>query len=393
LTQYDYEREQARLGKYSEKVMNEAETKFRVALEAAVESVLSKGAVNREALQEAMATVIEGSRDLTADRAESIANRYLSDCLEKAGLKPAKFEDYSWGKRTSRAGTIFSGYYKTPEGQTVFVPAYRRADFLRKYHLSGETRPMQVWDIAGECAAEAEERIFTVLEGGRALGRDAKDIGKDLEIFIKHKNGGERVIGRWGGMISPYVMKNGNLVRDEKKILEGWERAYLASVNEGLDPLGEDYIVYSSREARDILESPQAQAWLKTKIGAKGKMLLPPSAKRYVARLGKAGLDYRAIRVLRTESAAAFNDRQDRLAETNPAATGRIMRRLGPHRDGWGCLCVEAARKCKEAGGWKPIEIEAQYRAPLHPNCDCRDEPILLGVEDMMERIFKKYGV
>jgi hypothetical protein len=389
MTAEEYERAQARLGGYNERVIRAAETEFRAALQEAAEAVMATGTLDREALQAAFAGVITGRRDLTAERAESIANRYVADCMQAAGMKP----DYAWEKRTSLAGAVFSGYYKTPEGVSVFVPAYRRADFLRKYHLSGETRPMQVWDIAGECAAEAEERIFTVIECGRALGRDVKDIGKDLEVFIHHRNGGARVIGRWGGMISPYVVKDGELVRSEKKIIMGWERAYIASMNERLDPLDAGYVFYGSREAREILDSPQAQAWLAGKRMANGKLRLPPGAKRYVARLGKAGLDYRAVRVLRTESAVAFNDRQARLAETNPAATGLVMRRLEADRDGWKCLCVEAARKCRDAGGWKPAEIEGRYRAPLHPNCGCRDEPLLLGIDAMMERIFQKYGV
>jgi hypothetical protein len=262
---------------------------------------------------------------------------------------------------------MWTGWYKTPDGQSMFVTEARRMEFLRRYHLSESTRPSQVWDILSESAAKTEEDIFTVIEGGRAMGRDAKDIGKDLETFIRYEDGGERVKGRWMSMVSPYKADG---TRDEKKIREGWERAYIEKLNEGKDVLGDDWVAYGSYEAKRILQEPRAAAWIQQEsIGKSGKTLLPPGARAYSSRLGKAGLDYRAIRVLRTESAVSFNERQDRLAETSPASTGKVMRKLDEHRDSWHCECQEAARACRDDGGWGPSEIPEKWRVPLHPNC------------------------
>jgi hypothetical protein len=236
-----------------------------------------------------------------------------------------------------------------------------------------------------------EDSIFAVLEGGRAMGRDVKDIGKDLETFINYKDGGERVVGRWMSMVSPYKADG---TRDEKKIKQGWERAYIEKLNEGKDVLGKDWIEYPSPEARRILDEPQAQAWIQQEsTGKSGRTLLPPGARAYSSRLGKAGLDYRAIRVLRTESAVNFNERQDRLAETNPASTGKIMRKLDEHRDSWKCECQAAAKACRDAEGWIPRDIPEKWRVPLHPNCMCQDRPIMKDPKEFIGEIMKKYGL
>jgi hypothetical protein len=352
--------------------MLEAERELKKAIAFAAKSALETGEVDHEKLVSDMITVYEKYRYMAADKATDIAEKYLSDCYEQAGFSPVrnsaalKKNAGEWGKQTSAEGIMW-GWYKTPDGQTVFVPAERRLEFLRKYHLSDSTSPMQVWDILSENAAEMEERIFAVLEGGRAMGRDAKDIGKDLEAFINYKDGGERVVGRWMSMVSPYKADG---TRDEKKIQQGWERAYIEKLNEGKDVLDGDWIQYPSPEAKRILGEPQAKTWIQQKsIGSHGRTLLPPGARAYTNRFGKAGLDYRAIRIIRTESAVNFNERQDRLAETNPASTGKIMRKLDEHRDSWHCLCQEAAKECRKAEGWVPSEILPEYRAPLHPNC------------------------
>jgi hypothetical protein len=378
--------------------MLEAERELKTALAAAAKSALETGEIDHEKLVGDMIAVYEKYRYMAADKATDVAEKYLSDCYEKAGLSPVRNAQMAalkknageWGKQTSAEGVMW-GWYKTPDGQTVFVSEARRVEFLRTYHLSDSTSPMQVWDILSESAAEAEERIFAVLEGGRAMGRDAKDIGKDLETFINYKDGGERVIGRWMSMVSPYKADG---TRDEKKIQQGWERAYIEKLNEGKDVLGGDWIEYPSPEARRILDEPQAKAWIRQEsTGKSGRTLLPPGARAYTNRFGKAGLDYRAIRIMRTESAVNFNKRQDRRAETNPASTGKIMRKLDEHRDSWKCLCQEAAKACRDAGGWRPSEILPEYRAPLHKNCMCQDRPIMKDVNEFLDEIMNKYGL
>jgi hypothetical protein len=399
LTKADYDKAQVSLSRYEQRAMLEAERELKKAIAIAAKSALETGKVDHERLVSDMIAVYEKYRYMAADKATDVAEKYLSDCYEKAGLSPvrnAQFSDLKknageWGKRTSAEGVMWTGWYKTPDGQTVFVTEARRLEFLRKYHLSDDTSPVQIWDILSESAAETEERIFAVIEGSRAMGRDVKDIGKDLETFINYKDGGERVVGRWMSMVSPYKADG---TRDEKKIREGWERAYIEKLNEGKDVLDGDWIQYPSTEARRILGEPQAQAWIQQEsTGKSGRTLLPPGARAYTNRLGKAGLDYRAIRVLRTESAVNFNERQDRLAETNPASTGKIMRKLDDHRDSWKCECQEAAKSCRDAGGWIPRDIPEKWRVPLHPNCNCQDRPIMKDVNEFLNEIMKQYGL
>jgi hypothetical protein len=412
MTKADYDKAQVALSRYEQRVMLEAERELKKAIAFAAKSALETGEVDHEKLVDEMAAVYEKYRYMAADKATDVAEKYLSDCYEEAGMTPVRNAQIAalkknageWGKRTSAEGIMW-GWYKTPDGQTVFVPAMRRVEFLRKYHLSDSTSPMHVWDILSENAAEMEERIFAVLEGGRAMGRDVKDIGKDLEAFINYKDGGERVVGRWMSMVSPYKADG---TRDEKKIQQGWERAYIEKLNEGKDVLDKDWIDYPPNgvprlsnplhdpyaEIRRILDEPQAQAWIQQEsTGKSGRTLLPPGARAYTSRFGKAGLDYRAIRVLRTESAVNFNDRQDRLAETNPASTGKVMRKLDEHRDAWKCQCQEAAKYIRDKGGMAPQDIPPEWRAPLHKNCMCQDRPVMKDPKEFLSEIMKEYGL
>jgi hypothetical protein len=222
------------------------------------------------------------------------------------------------------------------------------------------------------------------------MGRNAKDIALDLEQYIKHNNGGQRVIGRWMSMVSPY---NADGSRNEKKIREGWRRAYIDEINAGLP--ADEQIYFGSGEARKLLSEPQARAWIQTRsISQKtGKELLPPTARRYVARLGKAGLDYRAVRVLRTETAVSLNERQKLIAQNSPAATGKVMWVLEQRRDAWDCKCFDAAKECKEKGGWTIGAFPNGWDAPLHPNCSCELRPILRPMAEVAAELRREYGV
>jgi hypothetical protein len=108
--------------------------------------------------------------------------------------------------------------------------------------------------------------------------------------------------------------------------------------------------------------------------------------KRAEELLGKKDVDYKEIRMIRTESAINFNERQRAVAEDHTVSTGKVTRRLSSRRDAWKCKCVEAAEWINggNASNWKdgegktPAEIAEKadsdgrvggYTAPLHPNC------------------------
>jgi hypothetical protein len=259
-----------------------------------------------------------------------------------------------------------------------------------------------VWKIFEEDAREAEERVFAVIEGGAVLGRDRVDIARDLEALIRYKDGGSRVIGRWGAMVSPYktVTVDGKetIIRDVKAVAQGWEREYINHLNEskGISPGDEGWIGYGSKEERELFRDPKEladkQAWIdQHSTGKRGRTLLPPGAREYVNRIGKSGLDYRAIRVTRTESSVRFNERQRDIARNSPAATGLVERKLAPQRDGWKCACVDAYKRINENGGMRPDEIPEEYQAPLHPNCLCHDMPVMRPMKEVREEIMKQY--
>lgn len=178
----------------------------------------------------------------------------------------------------------------------------------------------QVW----RALEEMEARIFDVIRGGRALGRDARAIGQDLEVFIRYRDGGERVLGRWGAMFP-------NTAAGRRA---AWEREYLAAHGQ---------VQVGSADARALLQTEDAWNWLEYKRLTQTRRktpALPAAVKDYAARLGKAGLDYRVIRVMRTESAALLTDEQTRIARESPVMSGRVRWVLSAGREHWGAVRV-----------------------------------------------------
>jgi hypothetical protein len=171
--------------------------------------------------------------------------------------------------------------------------------FTKRHDLSTD-----VW----RAVEQMEGQIFDVVRGGLALGRDAKDIGKDLETFVKYKDGGARVLGRWRAMFP----------NTEKGRRAAWEREYLQS-HGGLQPRSEG--------AQALLRTPEAKRWLEDQLLLKtkrGTPKLPAAVKVYAGRLGKAGLDYRVIRIMRTETAALVTDEQARIARDSNVSSGEV---------------------------------------------------------------------
>jgi hypothetical protein len=243
-----------------------------------------------------------------------------------------------WGYGASTKGV--AGYYRDPQtGKIVWSDLLLEYQFRKRADLS-----TQVW----KAVEEQEQMVFDVVQGGRALGRNVKDISKDLEQFINYPDGGAKVVGRWMGMFP----------NTEAGRKEAWQREYLAA-HGGLQP--------GSDAAKALLRQADAQAWVKQKMGEttkRGTPRLPDAVKHYATRLGKAGLDYRAIRIARTETTAMLADKQTEIAENSAISTGEMDFVMDRGRDHWNCQCEHYA----EQNPWK-VDDPDRPEIPVHPNC------------------------
>jgi hypothetical protein len=243
-----------------------------------------------------------------------------------------------WGYGASTKG--LAGYYRDPQtGKIVWTDLPLEYQFRKRSDLS-----TQVW----KAVEEQEQMVFDVIQGGRALGRNVKDICGDLEQFINKPNGGEIVVGRWMGMFP----------NTEAGRMEAWKREYLAA-HGGLQP--------GSEAAKALLRQTDAQAWVKQKMEEttkRGTPRLPSAVKQYATRLGKAGLDYRQIRIARTEMTSFLSDEQKDIAENSLISTGEMDFVMDRGRDHWNCSCEHYA----EQNPWK-VDDPDRPEIPVHPNC------------------------
>jgi hypothetical protein len=116
-------------------------------------------------------------------------------------------------------------------------------------------------------------------------------------------------------------------------------------------------------------------------IGSWGK--LKPQAAEYVKRIGSAGVDYRALRIVRTENARAMNEAIKEADKLNPATTGEFDWILVPSREEWNCECEHYAQ-----GG--PYKAEELPEIPAHPNCVCQIRPRLKDWDKFKRELIEK---
>jgi hypothetical protein len=224
----------------------------------------------------------------------------------------------------------------------------------------------------GRTALYREKAVFDVIRGGRAAGRNVRDICRDLEEYINKPNGGEIVAGRWGNMFP--ATKEG--IRD----------AYMHQYVEGLGlqwgSTGAHNILYEKtpggatrlREGfRQYLDERMSGIKYdeKTGLALRGSKL-PDAVKQYAARLGKAGLDYQTIRIARTETTAMLADEQLAIAGNSDICTGEMDFVMERGRDAWPCNCEKYASKSP----WK-VDDPERPEIPVHPNCMCEWRPRL----------------
>jgi hypothetical protein len=326
------------------------------ALQAEMEASLLGKVASKEALKNAAPKITDAewkrkaveyrTGKITAEEWFDFERKYYAERQAGKGrqsFRPKKQTGRSWAVGVSPRKGVTS-YRRDPEtGKIIWDTTPIEWIFSKRYDLSAS-----VWAAVGE----EEQGIFTIVRTGRALGRDVKDIAKDLEAYINFGDGGKRVMARWNHMFP----------NTEKGRREAWKRQYLA---DHPGPNGEPYQMFTE-EARETLRTPEAKAYLKEKTAAKTKIgtpLRPDVVKEYHGRLGAAGIDYRTMRIMRTETAVALAERQETIARNSDICTGMVDWILQKGRDGWNCKCAQYA-----AGG--PYEVDRlPGPVPLHPNC------------------------
>jgi len=269
-----------------------------------------------------------------------------------------KLPGRGWGYGASSKG--LASYYRDPQtGKIVWTDLPLEYQFAKRADLS-----TLVW----KSVEEQEQMVFDVIQGGRALGRNVKDIAKDMETFINYPNGGEKVVGRWMGMFP----------NTEAGRREAWQREYLAS-HGGLQP--------GSDAAKALLKQQDAKDWVQQQMDLKtkrGTPKLPAAVKQYATRLGKAGLDYRTIRIARTETTAMLADEQTAIAENSDISSGLMDFVMDRGRDHWNCSCERYA----EQNPWR-VDDPDRPEIPVHPSCMCQWVP-RLKTDDEIIKAFRE---
>jgi len=112
--------------------------------------------------------------------------------------------------------------------------------------------------------------------------------------------------------------------------------------------------------------------------GRWGKLL--PGTKEYKRRLGKAGVDYRVIRIRRSEQYRMMQEEAIREGQTNPACTGEYdWLRFNP-ADPFDCDI------CEDLALGSPYTIDTVLAYP-HPNCMCIIRPRLKNHDKFIQEI------
>jgi len=192
--------------------------------------------------------------------------------------------DYiKWAKSLSRKAVIALGAGHASPLQASLLRIPQRASYAGQMYTTGGTvaagyTAVNRYDLSSRVWAavtETQEQILDIVNGGNAMGRDKKTIAKDLEEFCK-PNGGARVKGRWG-RLAP----DKKLEKETNKI----------AAAQGIDT----WNVEGMKRARaEAMKKLKAEGWQ-----------MAPEAREYYSRLGSAGVDYRTLRVARTEATNA----------------------------------------------------------------------------------------
>lgn len=94
-------------------------------------------------------------------------------------------------------------------------------------------------------------------------------------------------------------------------------------------------------------------------------------------------IDWRAVRLVRSEFNASMQDSEGMAAAANPGCTGEVDWVLQEGRQHWGCECEDLA-----AGGPYPADDAPTYP---HPNCSCWLRPVMRDHGDFISDL-KRWG-
>lgn len=111
-------------------------------------------------------------------------------------------------------------------------------------------------------------------------------------------------------------------------------------------------------------------------IGRWGKLV--PGTAEYSRRLG-SGIDYRALRLVRSEMYSSLQAGAVECAKRNPANTGRVKWMLQSGREDWPCECQSIATE----GPYKLDEVPSYP----HSNCACTLEPEIIEHDEFIKML------
>jgi hypothetical protein len=152
------------------------------------------------------------------------------------------------------------------------------------------------------------------------------------------------------------------------KALDRYQAQILAIVQGGINQTRDGVAIAGDLESF-LTGGPEAV------LGRWGNLL--PGAAEYVARLGTAGVDYRTMRLVRSEMYADLQETATWMSEINPASSGEVDWLLQEGRVEWPCDCADLA-----AGGpYKTDEVPAYP----HPNCMCTVQTRLMDHDDFLK--------
>jgi hypothetical protein len=142
------------------------------------------------------------------------------------------------------------------------------------------------------------------------------------------------------------------------------------SRSQGLDP----------KKAINLLDQYLADGGGKRVLGAWGA--LKPGSKQYARRLGVQGVDYRSLRIWRTETNRQAREATVSGDDLNPGTTGLFWWRAEAGRQSWSCSCKEWS----DGGPYTKDEINNMIET-THPNCSCLVEPDLKNEDDFIQQL------
>ncbi|MDR0490865.1 MAG: hypothetical protein LBH28_06440, partial [Oscillospiraceae bacterium] len=301
------------------------------------------------------------------------------DGIGRQSFMPETYSGKGWGYGAAvqkpvgeiiNMGGTLSGYYRDPQtGKIVWTDLPLEYQFRKRADLS-----TRVW----KAVEEQERSVFDVVRGGISAGRDARHICGDLEQYINYPDGGKRVVGRWMGMFPD----------TEKGVKDAYMHQYIEDLGLQWGSPGAHNILYEktpggATRLREGFRQYLDERMAKVKFDEHGHAMrgskLPYAVKQYATRLGKAGLDYRAISIARTEMTAMLADEQAAIAEDSSIATGEMDFVMDRGRDHWGCQCEHYA----EQNPWK-VDDPDRPEIPVHPNCMCGWRPRLKTDEEII---------